>query len=622
MQAVDMQLTRRGKAARVLFRISAVLLAAVLVFATGYLVAGDVSFLSREAVVAAGSVGAVLIALQMLAQLALLARAEHTEANASASMRELDARHEQLRLVSRLTEDLSRECGPRSVAATATEFVIEEMGAACAAYWELDGDNLPARMLMRGRAGHDENGRTPRRDGAILASGAVRAEEPMVVGAESGQLLALSEALPGGALTLFVPVRGSAGCQGVLEIEIDSGAWGDRQWDLIPTLGRQVGIAFERSRVYAEMQRRADLDFVSGAYNHRFVQTYLQNVITAMRRRGRSAAVVFMDIDNFKAFNDSLGHSVGDRVLQTVANQLRLMTDRVGIVGRSGGDEFMVVLPSHDAAQTIAFIEAFQDWLSVSAPPVSGMFRIQVSCGYAVFPRDAESGQELLMAADARLYRAKTQRGRRDAHNGSGNGPGERTLGVYGLLDRILDGIHQKDNYTRIHCEKTSEYAAALAQVLGLSASAQRSLRLAALLHDVGKVGVPEHILCKPGPLSADERDVVQHQLKVATQLIVDVPNADEVRSVVRHHRERWDGAGYPDRLAGDAIPYLSRVLAVADAYAAITLDRPYRAAMSPEAAYQELKRVSGTQLDPELVKAFGAIVRAQRPDFAGAEAV
>jgi HD-GYP domain-containing protein (c-di-GMP phosphodiesterase class II) len=290
-------------------------------------------------------------------------------------------------------------------------------------------------------------------------------------------------------------------------------------------------------------------------------------------------------------------------------------------VGRSGGDEFMVVLPYHDAAQTVAFKEAFQDWLSASAPPVNGMFRVEVSCGHAVFPEDADSAEELLVAADARLYRAKTISGRGESvHRGSGNGAGERTIGVYGLLDRILDNIHQKDNYTRNHSEKTSEYAAALAQALGLSASAMRSLRLAALLHDVGKVGIPDHILCKPGPLSLEEREVVEHQLNVATQLIVDVPNADEVRSIVRHHRERWDGSGYPDGLKGDDIPHLSRVLAVADAYAAITLDRPYRVALEPEAAYEELRRVSGTQLDPELVKAFRAVVRAERSDFAGAE--
>jgi HD-GYP domain-containing protein (c-di-GMP phosphodiesterase class II) len=130
-------------------------------------------------------------------------------------------------------------------------------------------------------------------------------------------------------------------------------------------------------------------------------------------------------------------------------------------------------------------------------------------------------------------------------------------------------------------------------------------------LHDVGKVGVPAHILCKPGVLDAGELEVVRHQVEIASQLIVDVPNSDEVRKVVRHLRERWDGTGYPDGLAGDDVPYLSRVLAVADAYSAITLDRPYMAALSGEDAYEELVRSSGTQLDSEMVVAFAAVVKA-----------
>ena len=155
MEAVDTQLARRGWGIRAAFRLTAVLLSAVLLFASGYLVAGDVSFLSREVVVGFGSVGAILIALQMLAQLTLLARAEATEANADRSMREVDCRREQLRLMARLTEGLSRECGQRSVAATAADFVIEEMGADTVSYWSLDTDDLPSLLLMRSSASGD-----------------------------------------------------------------------------------------------------------------------------------------------------------------------------------------------------------------------------------------------------------------------------------------------------------------------------------------------------------------------------------------------------------------------------------------------------------------------------------
>jgi HD-GYP domain-containing protein (c-di-GMP phosphodiesterase class II) len=130
-------------------------------------------------------------------------------------------------------------------------------------------------------------------------------------------------------------------------------------------------------------------------------------------------------------------------------------------------------------------------------------------------------------------------------------------------------------------------------------------LRLAALLHDVGKIGVPDHILRKPGPLSPQEFDIMKHQVNVATNLIVDVPNADEVRRLVKHHHERWDGRGYPDGLKGDEIPYLARILSVAEAFAAVTLDRPYRRGLSRAEACRELRAAAGSQLDPVLVAKF-----------------
>jgi HD-GYP domain-containing protein (c-di-GMP phosphodiesterase class II) len=141
-------------------------------------------------------------------------------------------------------------------------------------------------------------------------------------------------------------------------------------------------------------------------------------------------------------------------------------------------------------------------------------------------------------------------------------------------------------------------------------------LRLASLLHDVGKVGVPGSVLCKRGALSPSELDVVRHQVEIASQLIVDVPDSDQVRRVVRHHRERWDGTGYPDGLAGEDIPYLSRVLAVADSFAAITLDRPHKAARSFESAYEEIVHSAGTQLDPEMVEAFVSVMKADSADL------
>ncbi len=165
------------------------------------------------------------------------------------------------------------------------------------------------------------------------------------------------------------------------------------------------------------------------------------------------------------------------------------------------------------------------------------------------------------------------------------------------------------DDYGRLHCERAAEFVTLFARALGLPMAEQRTLRLAGLLHRVGRFGIPDDIARKPGPLSDDEFEVVKHQLGMAAHLIVDVPHSDAVRKVIQYHHERWDGAGYPKGLKDEEIPYLARVFAIADAFSAITLDRSYRPALPLQAACDELRRVSGTQLDPNLVPAFVEVI-------------
>ena len=609
MQAVKVGRPRRASRLRPVLVATGVILAVGLAFSVGYLVAGDVSFVSRDVVIVGGGIASLFIALQLLVQIAIISRAEGTETDALNCSTQLFDQGEELRLLDILSEATGQECSPRQVAAAAADFATAQLGCARTTVWRLDGDGLPVPFVTRelGATGSADAGR-PEDDRAGLARKASRSGDLLVVEAGSTRPKPVSEVEQNKPFSMFVPLVGTHRSEGVIEIDFAKEQWRESYQAIMPILSRHLGIALARARQYEEMQRRADIDFVTGAYNYRFMQSYLHRVIEASAKRDRLVAVIFLDIDNFKAFNDTLGHGAGDRVLQTVADQLKLMTERVGIVGRSGGDEFMVVLPQHSAQQARALIGAFQDWLSTSAPPVNGMFRIRVSCGHAVFPHDAQSRQELLATADARLYHEKSQRGGRSLPQG-GNGAGERTIGVYGLLDRLVDDLDRVDNYTKVHSEKTAEYAAGLAEALELSPAPHRILRLASLLHDVGKIGVPARILCKRGALTPEELGIVRHQVEIASRLIVDLPNSTQVQRVVRHHRERWDGSGYPDGLAGESIPYLSRVLAVADSFAAITLDRPHKAALSSAAAYEELVRSAGTQLDPDMVAAFSSVV-------------
>lgn len=592
----------------------AVLAAIALAFALGLIIARDVWPLPAHTIAVVALAAACLVVAQTAVQLIILLRAARTEALTAAAMHDLASRNDQIWLLGRLCNAVGGECRYRRLAGRALDFLVEDLGASAATYWKADINGEPVKpVLARPTAERvSPAALLAEAERTILCRSAARRSLPIIAAGASGQPKPLDIAAPPAApFVLFLPLSAAGVGHGVIEIEANGASWPPHRWKIMGLLASQVGLALERGRQYEEMQQQADEDFTTGLYNPRFMQTYLQRLLALAQRRGRKMAVLFLDVDDFKAINDSLGHGAGDRVLQAVAGQLRMMTDRVGVVGRSGGDEFMVVLPDHTRSEAEAFVQAFQDWLAQGPRAINGLFRLRVSCGPAVFPDDAGNRQELLAVADARLYRAK-DRGRAAKPPHNGNGPGEQTLGVYGLLDRIVDSIHSKDNYTRVHCEWTAEYAVLLAQKLGLSPSAQRTLRLAGLLHDVGKIGVPEEILRKPGPLNADEFEIIKHQVSIAGYLIVDIPNADDVRRAVRHNHERWDGSGYPDGLKGEDIPYLARVLAVADAYAALTLDRPYRDKVPGGQAYGELQAAAGTQLDPELVRAFAGAVPAE----------
>lgn len=554
---------------------------------------------------------ALLAALSPFLALALL---EHRRRNRLLrATLDISLHNEQLRLVGRLADLLGRESQRPRIVRAVLGFFAEEMAASSVVYWQSNSEGEPELPSLARPWGGPRSDPLPlsQPQRAVLARSAARGSVPLLVCGDADPPRPLDPAsCPPGPFALFVPLSGSEICEGVMELHADGASWAPYHWEIIPTIAPQVGAALERGRNYEEVQERADIDYVTGLYNHRFMQTYLQQLLTIAAAHNRALAVLLLDVDNFKAFNDSLGHALGDRVLQTVADQLRLMTDKVGTVGRFGGDEFIVILPGHSREEAEAFVQAFQDWLSnLEVPTSSGSFPIRVSCGISVFPYDADKRQELLAVADARLYEAKRSGARviaRVHHPSEGQG----SLGVFGLLDRIVSSIDSKDQYTRAHCENTAEYAVLLAQEVGMSPSAQRTLRLAALLHDVGKIGIPDDILRKPGPLSDDEFAIIKHHVNIAGHLIVDVPNAEEVRKLALHHHERWDGSGYPDGLKGEQIPHLARMLAVADAFSAVTLNRPHRRGLPQHEAYQELMRVAGSQLDPDLVRTFGRVVR------------
>ncbi|MDP2674047.1 MAG: diguanylate cyclase [Dehalococcoidia bacterium] len=563
---------------------------------------------------AATVAGAIAWVLLLSASVLAIVKARRARGEMWKTTRDLARRAEQLRLLNRFTFLLAQETRRHGVARAATEFFVQEMGTGRAVFWRPDSEGDPEAPWLSFPSEKDARGAPPALPEAqriILARTAGRGATPLVLTANAQdqrpQPLHRAADAPAQGFALYIPLHGSPR-EGVLEVYSGPEPWGPERWELLGPLTTELTNALRRARHYEEVQERADVDFVTGLFNHRFMQAYIHKLVSAGAARGRKFAVLLMDVNDFKSFNDTYGHSVGDRVLQVVANQLRLMTDREGMVGRFGGDEFIVVLPGHGQQEADAFTQAFQDWLTNYAfkTPSGGAVPIVVSAGLAVFPDDGGQRQELLASADARLYQCKRSAVSGKKRSSHAPQPG---LGVFGFLDNLVTSIDSRDHYTRAHCESTAEYAVILAQEIGLSPSAQRTLRLAALLHDVGKICIPDHILHKPGELTADEFEVIKHHVAIAEDLIVDVPDAEEVRTIVRHHHERFDGSGYPDGLRGEEIPFLARILALADAFSAITLDRPHRRGLARDEASAEIRRVAGTQLDPELVKSFGRVV-------------
>jgi diguanylate cyclase (GGDEF)-like protein/PAS domain S-box-containing protein len=406
----------------------------------------------------------------------------------------------------------------------------------------------------------------------------------------------------------------------------------------------------EQNRLHAELEIRAITDGLTGLYNHVYFFQRLAEEIERSKRYNRPFAVLMMDLDNFKLFNDSYGHQAGDDVLHTVAESIRSGLRRSDLAFRYGGDEFAAILLNASPAKAQAIVERIRRRIAKNLEEMeagtSGI--LALSAGVSRFPDDGTTADALVKVADAALYSAKwASRARGPAQRDQAIGPPDdepngppmmppavagalvaalRRLGVSdGLADLNLRTMATlgtlaeiKDSYVRGHQERTSRLAAALAQEMGLPSDRVQNTKMAGLLHDLGTVGTSKHILSKPGKLTEGEfAKIKEHPPLGSIMIMSEIETLQRLVPVVRHHHERFDGQGYPDGLAGEEIPIEARVLAVVDAFDAMTHERSYRKALSKEEAIAELVRCSGTQFDPTVVDAFLAMIDRSTEEFA-----
>ena len=386
------------------------------------------------------------------------------------------------------------------------------------------------------------------------------------------------------------------------------------------TIASEFGVAYENQRRYLEVRELADRDPVTGLFNHRYFHKELAAHLEENRQAAKPFGVVIMDIDDFKLFNDTYGHPKGDAVLKLMASGLLEATKKKRMVAaRFGGDEFAVLLPECNRQSTIEFMRQFREWVQVQSYHEKGceQIPIRISFGCAVFPEDGKRAYEIVAAADSSLY---------DAKRAGGFVPrGDKTMadfaekgGSFKMLEGLITAVDNKDQYTKAHCDLVAEYAVAIAEAMSLSQDVQRSLAIAGALHDVGKICIPDRILRKPGSLSDEEYETVKMHVPLASSLIQHVPRRRDVLDAVMNHHERYDGSGYPKGLQGKAIPFVGRIISVADAFSAMTLDRPYRKALPLEHAIDELNRNAGGQFDPEIVEVFVKALQRQLVEVVG----
>ncbi len=385
---------------------------------------------------------------------------------------------------------------------------------------------------------------------------------------------------------------------------------------LLAEFAQLVTVALENAEIRERLVIEATTDSLTGLPNHRALQERLRASVAHAHRMGGQLALVLLDVDSFKTINDTYGHQVGDAVLVDVAARLRSTVRSGELVARLGGDEFALLMPDADAVQAQAL--ATRAIAGIRGTAMGEVGRLTCSAGVCDLEH-ATDADEIYRFADGALYWAK-EHGRDQVcvyasevvTDLSAQERAEHLsrLQARSALLALARAVDAKDPSTQRHSERVAELAARLSVELGWSSEATARLRQAALVHDVGKIGIPDAMLVKSDDLTEREYEIVQQHAELGARITQDVLDHDQV-AWIRHHHERWNGSGYPDGLDGDGIPVGAQLLAVADAYDTMTSDRPYRRAMTASRALEEAQRVAGTQFSPKVVAALRRLIEA-----------
>jgi len=379
------------------------------------------------------------------------------------------------------------------------------------------------------------------------------------------------------------------------------------------------------------------VDIHTGLYNHHYLEDVLEAEFYRARRSATALSLIMMDINYFKSINEVYGHHFGDLVLKQFATQLKRVVRKYDIVVRFGGEEFIIVSPGIDKTQALILAQRFLDSLNLyNFGDKKHSVKLKVSIGVASYPEDkAFKGMDLVGLLERVLTRVKEDGGDKvysssDIAKGKSTEalrPEEQRGDVKLLKDKMnalskranqsvaeaisafAKTIEVKDHYTGEHVEKTVNYAADTAAALGLPREEVSRIRQAAILHDLGKIGISEKILMKKGKLTEKEFEEIKKHPLIAVDIIRPIQFFHDIIPLILYHHERWDGKGYPYGLKRDEIPVGAQIISIADEYQALISDRPYRKAYTNKEAMEIIKQEAGTRFDPAIVNVFIKVI-------------
>jgi diguanylate cyclase (GGDEF)-like protein/PAS domain S-box-containing protein len=325
-------------------------------------------------------------------------------------------------------------------------------------------------------------------------------------------------------------------------------------------------------------------DKLTGLYNRAFFEEEMQRLNT---RRQYPITIILGDCNGLKIANDIFGHLEGDKLLQAIANIIKSAIRHEDIAARWGGDEFAIILPQTDE---IVASEIRERILQLAATSEHKPIQPSLAMGSATTTDDNMDLVELLKLAEDRMYRHKLMECKSTRNS---------------LIRSIEKMVYEKSYETEEHASRLSDISKQIGRAIGLSDYELEELNLLSVLHDIGKIGIPDHILLKNGNLTDEEWQIMKKHSEKGYNLAKATPELVNIADSILHHHERWDGTGYPAGLKGEEIPKLSRILTIIDAYDVITHARSYKLARSSDFALSEIKKCAGTQFDPELTRIF-----------------